>query len=253
MRLRFMLCLATLLVLPLLFASGVGEARAAIQWVGGTSSDVFDEGNWDLSGSGVVAIDPDMTIADDVLIGAGPFANNPEIPNEGGQVRFQLADGNTLTIDGGTLSYVAGGNDGVGGEATADADISNDGINGPIVNVINGGHFQPFFVTNDVRVNVDGTSSLTFGGGGNPVNNSSVNLQPGATMTFLAETPEAFNTEHLAKILIAGAPAVQDLNFTLAPLDATGSVITAIVPEPSVLALLLPALIAMVGRRKAVK
>ena len=75
--------------------------------------------------------------------------------NLGGQVRLQAGDGFTLTLDGVSLAPVAGGNDGVGGEPTSTPNISDDGIAGPIVNVINGGMFNPFFVVNDVRVNID--------------------------------------------------------------------------------------------------
>ena len=208
------------------------SSYAEITWVGGASTDVFDEANWDLSSSAVAAVDENVTILDDVRIGPGPFANNPEIPNLGGQVRLQVGDGNTLTVDGAILSPIAGGNDGMGGEPSGDDDAANDGISGPIVNVVNGGQFNPFFMVHDVRVNIDSTSSATFGGGGNPINLSSIDLQPGGVLGFLAETPDAFTTEHLSKVFVNGAPAIDGMNIMLASDGATGSIITA-VPEPA--------------------
>lgn len=207
-------------------------ANAEIKWVGGTNTDVFDDANWDFSDSTVTAIDENVTIPDDVTIGPGPFANNAEIPNSDGQVRLQLGDGNRLTIDGATISPVAGGNDGVGGEPGGDGDAANDGVAGPIVDVVNGGQFNPFFIVNDVRLNIDGTSSATFGGGGNPVNLSSIDMSPGAVLGFAAETPDAFTTEHLSKVFVDGSPAIDGLNIMLASDGANGSVITA-VPEPA--------------------
>ena len=199
----------------------VSATMADISWVGGTSTDVFDESNWDLSGSSVTAIDENVNIADNVFIGSGPFANNPVIPDLGGQVRLQLDDGFTLSVDGGQIVYA--GNDGVGGAPGTS--------NGPTVNVINGAHFQPFFVVNDVHVNVDSMSTAVFGGGGNPVNSgtagmSTINLQPGARLEFLAETDTDFRAEHLSKILVNGAPAVEGTNLNVFA-NGAGSIVTA--------------------------
>ena len=47
------------------------SSHASIVWVGTTSSDVFDESNWDLSGSLVTTIDENVSIEDDVFIGGG--------------------------------------------------------------------------------------------------------------------------------------------------------------------------------------
>lgn len=40
-------------------------------------------------------------------------------------------------------------------------------LDGPTVHVVHGGQYNPFLVVNDVEVLIDGTSSATFGGGGN--------------------------------------------------------------------------------------
>ena len=50
-----------------------------------------------------------------------------------------------------------------------------------------------------MALDIDGTSSATFGGGGNPINISTVNLTAGATLSFLLEDPTEFTNEHLSK------------------------------------------------------
>ena len=42
-------------------------------------------------------------------------------------------------------------------------------VQGPVLDIKNGSFVELFFV-NGVQVNVDGTSEVIFGGGGNPVN-----------------------------------------------------------------------------------
>ena len=214
-------------------------AQAEITWVGGTSTDIFDEANWDLSNSSVTVIDPNVTISDDAVIGPGPFANDPVIPEVPNQQRFQLDDGKTLTLD--SVSLTVAGNDGVGGVPGTS--------NGPSVDVIGGGQFDPFFVVNDVLVNIDAMSTATFGGGGNPINLSTLDLTPGAVLSFLAETPDAYRTEHLSKTFVAGAPAMEGVNITIADDGAAGSIITAI-PEPSSMVLALLGMITLLGIRR---
>lgn len=229
----------TLITLAGLFSFLATPATAQIVWVGGVSSDVFDVSNWDLSSSTVTTIEPDVSIADNVMIGPGPFANSPIIPELPGQQRLQLDDGYSLTLDATTLGIE--GNDGVGG-ATGTTD-------GPTVNIINGASFNPFFVVNDVKVVIDGTSSATFGGGGNPINLSTVDLSPGSTLAFLAETPSDFLAEHLAKTTVNGAAAVPDVNILVASDGAAGSIIT-VIPEPSSMTLAFMAGIALIRRRR---
>lgn len=215
------------------------HAPANVIWVGDSSTDVFDEANWDLSGSAVTVIDPNVSIMDDVLIGPGPFTNDPVIPNVANQQRLQLGDGYGLTLDSTLLSVE--GNDGVGGEPGSAA--------GPTVSVVNGAEFNPFFVVNDVLVNIDAMSSATFGGGGNPINVSTVDMTPGATLAFLAEDPAAYLNEHLGKTFVSGSPAVDGGNIMLVSDGAAGSVITAI-PEPSSLMLACLAGLGLLARRR---
>lgn len=217
------------------------SSQATISWLGTVSNDVFDVANWDLSDSSVTTLAPNVSIEDSILIGAGPFANSPSIPNVDGQQRFQLADGQFFSLQGPGASLSVVGNDGVGGMPGT--------INGPRVNITDGGSFQPFFIVNDVRVSIDGSSSATFGGGGNPINLSFVDLLPGATLSFLSETPDAFTTEHLGKTTVNGLPAEIGMNILLESDGANGSIITAI-PEPSSTTLVLLTALGFCARRR---
>ncbi|MDB4141993.1 MprA protease, GlyGly-CTERM protein-sorting domain-containing form [Akkermansiaceae bacterium] len=102
-----------------------------------------------------------------------------------------------------------------------------------MINVTNGSQLNTFFVLNGADVQVDGTSSVTLGGGGNPVNLSTINLTSGSVLSFLGETPAAFTTEHLSKITVDGAAAVDGVNINIATFNgASGSQVT-VIPEPS--------------------
>jgi len=218
-------------------AAFLAPSQAAVVWTGATSTDPFDDSNWDFSGSGVSAVDANVSVADDISIVNGSI----EIPNLGGQQRLQIGNGFTMTLDNATLGLVAGGNDGTGGQP---------GSTGVSINLTNGSQFNPFFIVNAVSLDIDGTSSATFGGGGNPVNISTINLTFGSTLSFRAETPAAFRGEHLGKITVNGVPAVDGVNIEIAPFNgASGSLITAI-PEPSSTVLLGFAGIALVFRRR---
>jgi hypothetical protein len=224
---------------PLVFSTALvvsaGLAQAAIVWTGATSSDPFDDSNWDFSGSSVTAVDPNVSIADDVLIANGSI----EIPNLASQGRLQIGNGFTMTLDNATLNLVGGGNDGVGGEPAG---------TGVDIVLTNGSIFNPFFIVNAVALDIDSTSSATFGGGGNPVNISTINMTPGATLGFVLEDPTEFTNEHLGKVTVDGAPAVDGVNILITP-NGSGSIITAI-PEPSRAALLGIAGIALMLRRR---
>lgn len=218
-------------------AATLCTSHAVITWTGAADTNIFNDANWDFSASGVSTISSNTSIADDVIISGG----NVEIPNEGGQVRFQLGNGFTLTVDNSTVAPVAGGNDGVGGEP------GSTGVN---VNIINGGNFNPFFIVNAVALDLDGTSSATFGGGGNPINLSTVNLTAGSTLAFLAETPAAYTAEHLSKTTVNGAAAVDGVNIAIAPFNGNLGSTISVIPEPSGAMLLGLAGFALILRRR---
>lgn len=215
------------------------SSSAAVVWTGATSSDPFEDSNWDFSGSSVTAVDSNVSVADDLEIINGAV----EIPNLGGQVRLQIGNGFKLTLDNATLGLVAGGNDGVGGEPAG---------TGVVIELLNGSQLNPFFIVNGVTLNIDATSSATFGGGGNPINLSTVNLTDGAVLQFLLEDPTEFTNEHLSKVFVDGAPALAGSNILIESFNGgSGSRITVIpIPEPSSALLSALGLVALTARRR---
>ena len=105
-------------------------------------------------------------------------------------------------------------------------------------------------IVNDIALSIDATSSAIFGGGGNPINLSTVDMVPGATLAFLAETPAAFMAEHLGKLTINGQAAVDGVNIEINTFNgASGSIIT-VIPEPSTSVLVGLAGLALLSRRR---
>ncbi|MFL2479891.1 MAG: hypothetical protein ACJ0K4_10090 [Verrucomicrobiales bacterium] len=198
--------------------------HGAVTWTGNVGTDIFDGSNYSGLPNGLV-LGPNVTVEDDIT-----FSNaTVTIPQVSAQQRFQVASGFTMTVDGSNFSLTGGSNDGIGGVPGSKLPA---GPAGPTLNIINGSSLEAFFIVNGVQMYVDGTSSVTLGGGGNPVNISSIDLDTGATLSFTRETIAQFNAEHLSKITINGTAAQEGLNFTIDALGAAGSTITAI-PEPS--------------------
>ena len=198
---------------------------SGITWSGVEGTDIFEESNWDLANSDVEIIDPNVSIEDDVFI----IDAIVEIPQVSAQQRFQVASGYTITVDNSTIRLTGGSNDGIGGPPGFRLPA---GPEGPTMNIINGSSYESYFIVNGVQMNIDATSSATFGGGGNPVNISAINLEPGSSLTFLRETIDAFNAEHLSKITIGGVPAEEGINYTIESDGAEGCVITTISDDP---------------------
>jgi len=199
-----------------LLALLAAPAEADIVWIGAVSNDIFDEANWDLSGSTVTIVDPNVSIDDNILI-AG--ASTPvEIPNITGQARFQIGNGYTLTVDASVLNTA--NNDGVGGAPGASL--------GPNVLVTNGGSFNTFFISNHTILDISSGCSATFGGGATPINAAAVNITAGATLAFTDETPAAYISEHLHKTTVDGAPAVLDVNVQVVSDGALGCIVTVV-------------------------
>ncbi|NRB44467.1 MAG: hypothetical protein HRU47_06625, partial [Verrucomicrobiales bacterium] len=198
---------------------------SGITWTGADGTDIFEESNWDLTNSDVEIIDPNVSIEDDVFI----IDSIVEIPQLSAQQRFQVASGYTITVDNSTIRLTGGSNDGIGGPPGFRLP---EGPEGPTMNIINGSSYESYFIVNGVQMNVDATSTAVFGGGGNPVNRSAINLEPGSTLTFLRETIDAFNAEHLSKITVGGDPAEEGINYTIESDGAEGCVLTTISDEP---------------------
>lgn len=191
-----------------------GVAGADIFWTGAVSSDVFDEANWDLSASTVTVIDPGVSIDDNVrIIDAAVPA---EIPDEAGQVRFQIGDGFELTVDNSSLRAV--GNDGVGGAPGTS--------NGPSMKLLNGAYFEAFFIVNRVELEIGAGCEASFGGGFVPINISTVDLTATSILAFTDETIGDYLNEHLSKTSVDGSPAVPDGNIRVVSDGAVGCIVT---------------------------
>ncbi|MEZ6015923.1 MAG: hypothetical protein R3F49_12465 [Planctomycetota bacterium] len=192
------------------------SAAADIFWTGAVSADIFNEANWDLTQSTVTIIDPNVTIDDNVVIrNAAATVEMPEVGGAG-QMRFQIGEGYTLTVDNSRVLVL--GNDGFGGIPGA--------VTGITIDVVNGASLEPFFTVNEVLVNIDQTSTIIYGGGGNPVNITLVDLTYGSTMRFLLEDPTEYTLEHLSKTFVDGVPAVIGGNIDVVSDGAMGSIVT---------------------------
>lgn len=208
-------------ILGVLLALLAPSAQADIVWTGASGNDIFDEANWDLTGSTVTVVDPNVTIDDDVVIANAALP--VEIPDLGGQIRFQIGDGYTLTLDNSTLTAI--GNDGVGGIPSTSA--------GPQVDVINGGHLDIFFITNRTHLDLAPLCFATFGGGATPINGSTVDLTIGTTLTFTDEIVADYTNEHLHKTTVDGAAAVIGGNIQVVTDGGSGCIVTVIPQYPT--------------------
>lgn len=191
-------------------------AQADIVWTGAVSNDIFDENNWDLSGSTVTVVDPNVTIDDNVVIANA--ASPVEFPNVAGQVRFQIGRGRVMTLDNSTLIVLS--NDGIGGAPTTS--------NGPTVRMINGSQLVTYFIVNGTHLEITQGCTATFGGPATPINGSTVDLLPNSVLTFTNETVQEYINEHLSKTTVSGAPAVVGVNITVVSDGAAGSIIEVI-------------------------
>ena len=205
------------LLLPALGLALASSAGADIIWTGAVSGDIFDEANWDLSQSSVTVIDPNVTIDDDVVIRDAP-ADVVITETGGGQFRFQVNEGRAVTID--NSRVVAGGNDGIGCFQGSQVGIT--------IEVKNGGQLEPYFVVNRVLVKIDATSSAIFGGPGDPLNISSVDLEYGSVLAFLEEDPNEFLNEHLNSVTVQGVPGVPGGNLNIVSDGGNGTIVTVI-------------------------
>lgn len=120
-----------------------------------------------------------------------------------------------LTVDGGSIRT-----NGAGGFTTQPGAST--------INLSNGADADFQFISNTFTLTMDGTSTLNFKGGGNPVNGGTIDMAPGAVVTFVDETVVDFTNEHTSKFFVNGSPAAIGTNLSV----VSGSIVTAI-PEPS--------------------
>lgn len=244
-----LLCLATL------------PSQAALVWTGaGDGISLYAEANW-LDDNGVVpaanTINGNTVITaatgGSILITSG--AGSPS--NFGGNFQIGATD---LTVGGGKVLASAGSQVIGGGSSSLSADggairtgqlsgfnsilvdnsgeidlFNTSGIQGAAsmpITVQNGSTISTQFITNSM-IQVDGTSSIEFLGGGNPINNTTVDLATSGTLILVSA---AEIDEHIGgnKIFVNG------VQVTLANRDSllaiSGGTAVAI-PEPSSLLL----------------
>lgn len=269
-----------LLFLPLLNL----PASGALVWTGaGDGISLFQEANF-LDNNGAVpaanTINPNaaVTAATGGLIEI--TSGNGAPSNFGGS--FQVGTGNDLTVSGKTLGGTGGIVGGGAGSALVlgtGATVRGSGFNSwqdisisgaalltsgsggislittapSALSLTNGGSIDVQFIVNSWTLSVDGTSTVNFRGGGNPINGGTVDLALGGSATFSNETEAAFTTEHLSKFTVDGAPAVIGSNISVVSNGANGSIVTAIaaVPEPSSALLGAIALLAFARRKRS--
>jgi len=199
------------------------SSQAAILWTGGgASDDYYDAANWDFSGSSssVVAspTDDDMTIS-------GASLNEPS----GAFTNIEIGDGYTVTLD--ATSFTFTNNNGFSGvDDAGETNVPSNAIS--TLSLINGSSYNAQFAAIGIDVLVDGTSSVIFRGGGDPINSqlerTRIVLAPGAQLTLPSV---AEFTEQGADIIVGGVSFADDQSI----LSFNGTTATALgaIPEPS--------------------
>lgn len=193
------------------------SCQGVITWTGGgTNDDFYDTANWDFSGSGSASVSEPT---DDDIIISDATINEPS----GAFTNLDIGDGFSVTLS--ATSFTFTNNNGFTGVNDAGDAVST-------LNILGGSSMNAQFASVGIEINVDSTSSLTFRGGGDPINSqtekTTIVLQPGAQLTL--PTVAEF-TEQGADIVVGGITFAEDPSI----LTFSGTTATAIaaVPEPS--------------------
>jgi arylsulfatase A-like enzyme len=198
------------------FFQSVQPPPNVITWTGASSQDIYEEANWDLSSSTISALDPDVPVDADMLVKDAP--QSLWIPDMIGFGTLRIGDGHSLILDNSTL--VGQGVEGLGGAQGTSL--------GADVELRSGASLELQFVIDRTRLRVGSQCTLTLKSGGQPLNNSSVDLTTGATLNFSNETVSAYLAEHLSKTTVDGAAAVVGTNLLVTSDGASGCVVTVI-------------------------
>jgi hypothetical protein len=214
-------------------SASVIASHASVVWTGATNNDFYNDANWDFSGAvnGTTAINPSTDINEDLVISGAAGLT--------GGGRLDLGAGYSITLTNSSFAP----NSGVNG--LVDGDPSNS-----VLNVLGGSSMTSTWLTEGMTLNVDGTSSYTLRGAGDPINSQSekttINLTPGAQLT-LASVAEF--TEQGADIMVNGVSFATD-NSILTFSGNTATAVGTAIPEPSGIALIGLAGLAMMLRRR---
>ncbi len=222
----------TLTIVGVLSASVIAS-HATVVWTGAANTDFYNDANWDFSGAvnGTTAINPSTDINEDLSISGAAGLT--------GVGRLDLGAGYSITLTNSSFAPSSGVN------GVVDGDPSNS-----VLNVLAGSAMTSTWLTEGMTLNVDGTSSYTLRGAGDPINSQSekttINLAPGATLT-LASVAEF--TEQGLDIMVNGVSFAADTNI-LTFSGNTATAVGAAIPEPSGVTLIGLAGLAMILRRR---
>jgi hypothetical protein len=214
-------------------SASVIASHATVVWTGATNTDFYNDANWDFSGAvnGTTTINPSTDINEDLTVnGAGGLT---------GGGRLDLGAGYSITLTNTRFAPTRGVN------GVVDGNPSNS-----VLNVLGGSAMTSTWLTEGMTLNVDGTSAYTLRGAGDPINSQSekttINLTPGAQLT-LASVAEF--TEQGADIMVNGVSFATD-NSILTFSGNTATAVGTVIPEPSGIALIGLAGLAMILRRR---
>ncbi|MGJ8695577.1 MAG: PEP-CTERM sorting domain-containing protein [Verrucomicrobiaceae bacterium] len=206
-------------------------SQAVVVWTGASDSDFFNDANWDFTGAvnGTSTIDPSVDINEDLTVtGASGLT---------GTGRLDLGGGYSITLNNSSFAPSSGVNGFVDGDPT-----------NSVLNILGGSSMTSTWLTEGLTLNVDGTSSYTLRGAGDPINSQTettrVNLSPGAMLTL---SSVAEFTEQGADIFVNGVSFASDPSI----LSFSGNTGTAqAIPEPSGSVLVGLAGLAVILRRR---
>ncbi len=221
------------------FALGSHVQAGTFTWTEAVDSDLFNADNWDPAG---LVIEPAVPVNNDLIIDSGTAA----VDAAGFSAPLDLGvDGaGSLTITGGLLDMLR--------DAGANGVRAEGAPAGPLPSpfLISGAGAAELQFILDISMTLTDSAVMTFGGGGNPVNRSTIDFTSfDALLNFTAETPDQFINEHLSKITVNGAPAVVGANLSVIPFNGeAGSQVQALaIPEPSTAVLLAVGLLSLAG------
>lgn len=208
-------------------------SHATVVWTGAANTDFYNDANWDFSGAvnGTTAINPSTDINENLTVNGAAGLT--------GAGRLDLGAGYSITLTNSSFAP----NSGVNG-------VVDGNPNNSVLNVLGGSAMTSTWLTEGMTLNVDGTSSYTLRGAGDPINSQSekttINLTPGAQLT-LASVAEF--TEQGADIMVNGVSFATD-NSILTFSGNTATAVGTAIPEPSGIALIGLAGLAMILRRR---